>query len=93
MRALTYDFLMYRTERARNQWLLTHNDIERFLAAPQLGIPGRDEALNDFKARHSRVRDIFQHLLETHEKDSSRPELEPLLKETENRADRLGRST
>ena len=40
LRALTYDFLMYRTERARNQWLLTHNDIERFLAAPQLGILG-----------------------------------------------------
>ena len=85
LRALTYDFLMYRTDRARNQWLLTHDDIERFLAAPQLGISGRDEALNDFKARHSRVRDIFQHLLETHEKEASRPELEPLLKETENR--------
>ena len=33
LRALTYDFLMYRTDRARNQWLLIHNDIERFLAA------------------------------------------------------------
>ena len=85
LRALTYDFLMYRTDRARNQWLLTHNDIERFLAAPHLGISGHDEAFDDFKARHSRVRDIFQHLLQTHEKEASRPELEPVLKETENR--------
>ncbi len=85
LRALTYDFLMYRTDRARNQWLLIHNDIERFLAAPHLRTSGHDEAFDDFKARHSRVRDIFQRLLQTHEKEAARPELESVLKETENR--------
>ena len=85
LRALTYDFLMYRTDRARNQWLLAHNDIARFLAAPHLGTSVHDEAFDDFKARHSRVRDIFQHLLQTHGQEASRPELEPVLKETENR--------
>ncbi len=85
LRALTYDFLMYRTERAKSQWWLTHHDIEHFLAAPQFQTSGNDEAFVDLKARHSRVRDIFEHLLQAHEKKASSPELEPMLKEIENR--------
>jgi len=85
LRALTYDFLMYRTDRAKSQWWLTHHDIERFLAAPQFHTSGNDEAFADLKARHSRMRDIFERLLQTHEKKASSPELEAILKEVENR--------
>lgn len=85
LRALTYDFLMYRTDRARNQWWLTHNDLERFLADPQFPASDHSEAFDDLKARHSKVRDIFEHLLQTDEKKASSPESEPVLKEIENR--------
>ncbi len=83
LRSLTYEFLMFRAERAKNQWWLTHNDIEVRLAAAQF--QASDESIEDLKKRHARVHGIFEHLLQTDEKRSSNPELENILKEVENR--------
>lgn len=85
LRALTYEFLMFRTDRAKNQWWLTHNDIEDQLEAHQFKASDNEESFNDLKKRHARVHGIFDHLLQAHEKSVSNPELDNVLKEVENR--------
>jgi signal transduction histidine kinase len=85
LRGLTYDYLLYPTDRAGNQWLLVHDDIGRLLTTFKIQTPKELGVFEDLIERHDRTHNIFERLIKVNENRATEPEKDPVLKEAKNR--------
>ena len=85
LRGLTYDYLLYPTDRAGRQWLMIHDDISHILTTFKMQTPNEISVFEDFVERHARTHDIFERLIQTHENETIVPWKNIILKEAENR--------
>jgi signal transduction histidine kinase len=85
LRTLTFDYLLHRTERTRQQWWAAYDDIGRFLVANQSHATAEAGHIRDIIARYDLIDDAFLRLLQNQERKEIHREKAALHQEVENR--------
>ncbi|MCK5603695.1 hypothetical protein KAR91_17545 [Candidatus Pacearchaeota archaeon] len=81
----TYDYLLYRTERAYEQWWLMHNKIRKLFATLKFQIKEHKDIWDDIITGHKILGDIFSRLLVEYKESITYKEGANIFKEIENR--------